>query len=75
MSAGGGDPAHQSEFTIPYHNSSIRGTTHWFIWFGLARGYQLLPTRTYILLGAFGLTRPPFTKAYQVSILGLRLPS
>ena len=64
----------QREFTNCYHIPSIRGTTHWFVWFGHPVAYQSLPTRTYKQDGVFGLVGPPFTNTYHSPDLGADLP-
>ena len=58
------DPASQSEFTIPYHISRIRGAFHWWIWFGLR--WLTIPYHRAIL--GQTLPRATFTNPYHLTI-------
>jgi len=69
MSAEGRGFRRRSGFTIPYQDLRMPGTTHWCFWFGGPAPYQSLPTRTYILLGDFGLEAGGITNPYHAAIL------
>jgi hypothetical protein len=50
------------------------GVIHWWFWFGPAIAYQLLPHRTCIGLGAFGMVTGQFTNTYHPLNLGAHPP-
>ena len=71
MSTGPRGEETRSELTNRYQFCRTVGATHWFIWRGRVRAYQLLPHHTCPAPGVFGQDTGGITTRYHARLLGL----